>query len=57
MPIVIGLHDPHGTAGLCCRFTDKEVQRDAKLVSYDVVEKNTKPYVQVEIADEKKVRL
>ena len=33
------------------------MQRDAKLVSYDVVEKNTKPYVQVEIGDEKKVRL
>ena len=32
------------------------MQRDAKLVSYDVVEKNTKPYVQVEIGDEKKVR-
>ena len=39
-----------------CRFSDKEVQRDAKLVSYDVVEKNTKPYVQVQIGSENKVR-
>ena len=39
------------------RFSDKEVQRDAKLVSYDVVEKNTKPYVQVQIGDDNKACL
>jgi heat shock protein 5 len=36
-------------------FNDKEVQRDMKLVSYDIVNKNGKPYVQVEVAGEKKV--
>ncbi|DBB16813.1 hypothetical protein WJX82_007315 [Trebouxia sp. C0006] len=36
-------------------FKDKEVQRDAKMVSYDVVDKKGKPYVQVEIAGDKKV--
>ncbi len=33
------------------------MQRDAKLVSYDIIEKNTKPYVQVQIGSENKVRL
>ena len=37
-----------------CSFKDKEVQRDAKMVSYDVVDKKGKPNVQVEIAGEKK---
>lgn len=36
-------------------FKDKEVQRDAKMVSYDVVDKKGKPYVQVEVAGDKKV--
>ena len=40
----------------CRRFSDKEVQRDAKLVSYDIIEKNTKPYVQVQIGDDNKAR-
>ncbi len=40
---------------LCCRFKDKEVQRDAKMVSYKVVDKAAKPYVEVTISDEKKV--
>ena len=37
-----------------CSFKDKEVQRDAKMVSYDVVDKMGKPYVQVEVSGEKK---
>lgn len=41
---------------VCCRFKDKEVQRDAKMVSYKVVDKETKPYIEVEISGEKKVR-
>ncbi len=28
------------------RFSDSEVQRDAKLVSYQIVDKQTKPYIQ-----------
>lgn len=35
-------------------FKDKEVQRDSKMVSYDVVDKKGKPNVQVEIGGEKK---
>ncbi len=38
-----------------CSFKDKEVQRDAKMVSYKVVDKAAKPYVEVEISGEKKV--
>jgi len=37
-------------------FKDKEVQRDAKMVSYKVVDKDTKPYIEVEVAGDKKVR-
>lgn len=36
-------------------FGDKEVQRDMKLVSYDIVEKDKKPYVAVEVGGAKKV--
>ncbi len=36
-------------------FMDKEVQRDAKLVSYDIVEKASKPYISVDIGGEVKV--
>lgn len=36
-------------------FKDKEVQRDSKLVSYDVVDKKGKPYVSVDVAGETKV--
>ncbi|EIE27137.1 binding protein 1 [Coccomyxa subellipsoidea C-169] len=36
------------------KFKDKEVQRDAKMVSYKVVDKAAKPYVEVTISDEKK---
>ncbi|KAK9907432.1 hypothetical protein WJX75_003525 [Coccomyxa subellipsoidea] len=36
------------------KYKDKEVQRDAKMVSYKVVDKGTKPYVEVTISDEKK---
>jgi hypothetical protein len=32
------------------------VQRDAKMVSYKVVDKDTKPYIEVEVAGDKKVR-
>ncbi|KAK9867574.1 hypothetical protein WJX84_012145 [Apatococcus fuscideae] len=35
-------------------FKDKEVQRDAKLVAYKIVDKATKPYVEVEFKGEKK---
>uniref|UniRef100_A0A7S0UZ16 Uncharacterized protein n=1 Tax=Polytomella parva TaxID=51329 RepID=A0A7S0UZ16_9CHLO len=37
------------------KFEDKEVQRDKKLVSYDIVNKNSKPYVSVEVSGETKV--
>ena len=39
---------------LSCSYKDKEVQRDAKMVSYDVIDKKGKPYVQVEVAGDKK---
>ena len=39
------------------RYEDKEVQRDKKLMSYDIIAKGDKPMVQVEIKGEKKVRL
>jgi heat shock protein 5 len=38
-----------------CRFDDKEVQKDKKLVSYDIVDKQGKPYVKVNIGKEEKV--
>ena len=38
-----------------CSFKDKTVQRDAKMVSYGVVDKSAKPYVEVEVAGSKKV--
>ena len=48
------LHTYSDTAELD-RFKDKEVQRDAKMVSYKVVDKASKPYVEVEVGGEKKV--
>ncbi|GMH34967.1 hypothetical protein BSKO_02828 [Bryopsis sp. KO-2023] len=36
-------------------FQDRKVQRDKKLVSYDIVDKNKSPYVSVDIGDKKKV--
>ena len=33
------------------RFGDKEVQRDMKLVPYNIVNKDGKPYIQVKIKD------
>ncbi|XP_076948897.1 endoplasmic reticulum chaperone BiP-like [Bidens hawaiensis] len=33
------------------RFEDKEVQRDMKLLPYDIVNKDGKPYVQVKVKD------
>jgi hypothetical protein len=38
------------------RFDEKDVQRDAKLMSYDIVDKAGKPYVSVNVGGEKKVR-
>ncbi len=37
------------------KFNDKTVQADAKLVPYKVVDKDTRPYVQVEVSGAKKV--
>jgi heat shock protein 5 len=37
------------------RYEDKEVQRDKKLVSYDIVDKQSKPYVKVNVNGEDKV--
>jgi hypothetical protein len=39
------------------RYEDKEVQRDKKLVSYDIVDKQTKPYIKVKVNGEDKVRM
>ncbi|KAF6264590.1 heat shock protein 70 family [Scenedesmus sp. NREL 46B-D3] len=37
------------------KYADKEVQRDKKLVSYDIVDKTTKPYIKVKVNGEDKV--
>ena len=37
------------------KYSDKEVQLDKKLLPYDVVNKDGKPYIEVEIKGEKKV--
>lgn len=61
-PLAMQLHchprgpAPNTLAAVCCRFTDKEVQRDAKLVSYNIVDRQGKPYVQVDVNGESKVR-
>jgi len=34
-----------------CRFDDKEVQKDMKLVPYKIVNKDGKPYIQVKIKE------
>lgn len=31
-------------------YTDKEVQRDKKLVSYDIVDNKGKPFIEVEVS-------
>lgn len=36
---------------LLCRFEDKEVQKDMKLVPYKIVNKDGKPYIEVRIKD------
>lgn len=36
-------------------YADNEVQRDSKLVSYDIIEKSGKPNVKVEVGDKPKV--
>ena len=36
------------------KYNDKEVQHDKKLLPYDIVSKEGKPYVEVEIKNEKK---
>ena len=38
-----------------CSFDDPEVQRDIKLLTYKVVNKDGKPYIQVKVKREKKV--
>lgn len=40
---------------MCHRYEDKEVQRDKKLMSYNIVDKQGKPYVQVDVNGEEKV--
>jgi len=37
------------------KFTDKEVQRDMKMFPFKVIDKESKPYVEVEMSDGKKV--
>ena len=37
------------------RFTDKEVQRDVKMFPFKVVNKDSKPCIEVELKDGKKV--
>jgi heat shock protein 5 len=37
------------------KYSDKEVQLDKKLLPYDIVNKDGKPYIQVEVKGEKKV--
>ena len=37
------------------RFKDKEVQKDAKMVPYKIIDKGTKPYVEVQVGGETKV--
>ncbi|PNW86296.1 hypothetical protein CHLRE_02g080700v5 [Chlamydomonas reinhardtii] len=37
------------------KYEDKEVQRDKKLVSYDIVDRQGKPYVAVDVKGEQKV--
>jgi len=37
------------------RYEDKEVQKDKKLVSYDITDKQGKPYVKVQVGKEDKV--
>ena len=42
-------------SSLCCRFSDKEVQRDVKMFPFKVVNKDTKPCIEVELKEGKKV--
>merc|ERR1711939_519441 len=37
------------------KFDDKDVQRDAKHFPFKVIEKNTKPHIQIEVGDQKKL--
>lgn len=37
------------------KYNDKEVQQDKKLLPYDIVNKDGKPYIEVEVKGEKKV--
>lgn len=39
----------------CARFDDAEVQRDKKLYPYRIINKNNKPYIEVEVKGEKQV--
>ena len=38
-----------------CSFKDKEVQKDAKMVPYKIIDKSSKPYVEVKVGGESKV--
>ena len=40
---------------LLSSFKDKEVQRDAKMVPYKIIDKSSKPYVEVKVGGESKV--
>lgn len=46
---------PPVNASFMCSFKDKEVQRDAKMVPYKIIDKSTKPYVEVKVGGENKV--
>ncbi len=37
------------------KYNDKEVQLDKKLLPYDIINKDGKPYIQVEVKNEKKI--
>lgn len=41
---------------ISCRFKDKEVQRDSKMVPYKIIDRAGKPYVEVKVGGENKVR-
>jgi len=39
------------------KYNDKEVQMDKKLLPYDIIDKDGKPYIQVETKGQKKIIL
>ena len=48
---------PHSSKLVHRRFKDKEVQKDAKMVPYKIIDKAGKPYVQVKVGSEEKVTI